>query len=269
VSIAARIVTVSVARKLRLAFLLSLLLVTVVYALHDVSSRRARNEWKRTLSVAFVIVTDGAVDRASVARLRARVAALASRLRDEHRRYRPGAPPPFAFVVYGPGRAARGVPPPPGAGILAALRHAHALWRFTSGADDALSVPSRGFDARLYLVVRPPTDHALVEGMSEHGGRVAVALAELDDETVDTALIVAAHELLHTVGAHDHYGPDGLSLVPSGLAEPERVPLYPQRFVEVMARNRPISATEEVRPIALEELAVGAATAREIGWVPR
>jgi hypothetical protein len=256
----------SVARKLRLAFLVALLLVTVIYALHDISSRRARNEWARTLGVAFVIVTDGAVDRSTVSRLRARIAALSSRLTDEHRRYRPGAPSPFAFVVYGPGATARAVPAPPGAGVFAALKHAYALRRFTSGMDDALSVPTRGFDSRLYLVVRPPSDHALVEGMSEHGGRVAVALAELDDETVDTALIVAAHELLHTVGAHDHYGSDGRALVPSGLAEPERVPLYPQRAVEVMARNRPISETEEVRPVSLEELAVGEATAREIGW---
>jgi hypothetical protein len=256
----------SVARKLRLAFLVALLLVTVIYAFHDVSSRRARNEWKRTLSVAFVIVTDGAVDRASVARLRERIPALAGRLRDEHRRYRPGAPPPFSFVVYGPSGTHRPVPVAPSDGIVAAARHAYALHRFTSGMDDALSVPTRGFDARLYLVVRPPTDHARVEGMSEHGGRVAVALAELDAETVDTALIVAAHELLHTVGAQDHYGPDGLALVPSGLAEPHRVPLYPQRSVEVMARNRPLSVTEEVRPVALDELAVGEATAREIGW---
>jgi hypothetical protein len=86
-------------------------------------------------------------------------------------------------------------------------------------------------------------------------------------ETVDTALIVAAHELFHTVGAHDHYGPDGRALVPSGLAEPSRTPLYPQRSVEVMARNRPVSATDEARPLSLDELAVGETTAREIGWL--
>jgi hypothetical protein len=217
--------------------------------------------------VAFVVVTEGAVDRAAVARVRTRVPALATRLRDELRRYRPGAPAPFSFVVYGPGTSARAVPAPPSEGILPALEHAHALRRVTSGVDEQLAVPTRGFDARLYLVVRPATDQAAVEGMSEHGGRVAIALAELDAETVDTALIVAAHELLHTVGAHDHYGPDGRALVPSGLAEPDRVPLYPQRAVEVMARNRPISTTEEARPISLDELAVGETTAREIGWL--
>ena len=96
---------------------------------------------------------------------------------------------------------------------------------------------------------------------------MAIALAELDAEAVDTALIVAAHELLHTVGAQDHYGPDGNALIPSGLAEPDRIPLYPQRSVEVMARNRPVSATEEARPLSLDELAVGETTAREIGWL--
>jgi hypothetical protein len=217
--------------------------------------------------VAFVIVTERAVDRAALGRLRARIPALATRLRDEHRRYRPGAAPPFSFVVYGPGSIVRAVPAPPSAGIVQAAKHAYALRRFTGEVDGSLAVPTRGFDARLYLVVRPATDQAAVEGMSEHGGRVAIALAELDAEAVDTALIVAAHELLHTVGAEDHYGPDGRALVPSGLAAPDRVPLFPQRSVEVMARNRPISATEEVRPISLDELAVGEATAREIGWL--
>jgi hypothetical protein len=257
----------SVARKLRLALLVSLLVITVVYAWHDVSSRRARNEWRRSLNVAFVIVADGAVDRVALGRLRARIPALATRLRDEHRRYRAGAAAPFAFVVYGPDESSRRVPSPPGDGIVQAVKHAYALRQFTGSVDDALSVPTRGFDARLYLVVRPSTDQASVEGMSEHGGRVAIALSELDAETVDTTLIVAAHELFHTVGAHDHYGPDGRALVPSGLAEPSRYPLYPQRRVEIMARNRPISGSEEARPIALDELAVGETTAREIGWL--
>jgi hypothetical protein len=199
--------------------------------------------------------------------LRTRIPALATRLRDEHRRHRASGGAPFSFVVYGPDGGSHAVPAPPRDGIVEAVRHALALRRFTGSVDDALSVPTRGFDARLYLVVKPATDQAAVEGMSEHGGRVAVALSELDAESVDTALIVAAHELFHTVGAHDHYGPDGRALVPSGLAEPSRTPLYPQRSVEVMARNRPISSSEEARPLSLDELAVGETTAREIGWL--
>jgi hypothetical protein len=256
-----------VARKIRLAILLGLLAVTVLYAVHDVTSRRARNEWDRTLSVAFVIAPEGAVDGHALARVRSRIPVLAARLRDELRRYRPGAGSPFSFVVYGPGASSAGVPTPPSGGVVEVVKHAIALHRFTSAVDAALGVPTRGFDARVYLVVRPPTDRAAVEGMSEHGGRVAIALSELDEESVDTALIVAAHELFHTVGATDHYGEDGRALVPSGLADPGLVPLYPQHAVEVMARNRPVSATEEERPTALDELRVGETTAREIGWL--
>jgi hypothetical protein len=103
--------------------------------------------------------------------------------------------------------------------------------------------------------------------MSEHGGRVGIARAELDHDTVDLSLFVAAHELFHTLGADDHYDADGRVRLPDGLAEPELVPLFPQRRAEIMARNRPVSATTEERPISLDELGVGPATAREIGWL--
>jgi hypothetical protein len=50
------------------------------------------------------------------------------------------------------------------------------------------------------------------------------------------------------------------------LAEPDLQPLYPQRFAELMARNRPIDPATEEPPVSLEELAVGPVTAGEIGW---
>ena len=59
---------------------------------------------------------------------------------------------------------------------------------------------------------------------------------------VDFALFVFAHELMHTLGATDKYDGAGAALIPSGLAEPDAVPRFPQRFVEVMARNRPVAA---------------------------
>jgi len=103
--------------------------------------------------------------------------------------------------------------------------------------------------------------------MSEHGGRVGVALAELDETTVPLALFVTAHELFHTLGANDRYDAEGRTLVPDGLAEPERIPMFPQRYAELMARNRPLAADREVPPASLDELWVGAKTAREIGWL--
>jgi hypothetical protein len=146
------------------------------------------------------------------------------------------------------------------------VKHAWALGRFTSDIDERAGVPTRGFDARIYVVVRPPSAQGFVEGTSEHGGRVGIALAELDETNVALALFVVAHELFHTLGATDRYWPDGRTSVPDGLAEPELSPPFPQRYVEIMARNRPVDATREVPPSSLEELWVGEKTAREIGW---
>jgi hypothetical protein len=45
------------------------------------------------------------------------------------------------------------------------------------------------------------------------------------------------------------------------------VPRYPQPQAEVMARLRVVAPGQEVLPQSLEELGVGPATAREIGWL--
>lgn len=254
------------AKAIRVAVLLAVLAIVLVYAAHDVIARRSRNEWQRTLDVAIVVVTEPGTDADATAELQRRTPELARRLRDEFRRYRPGAPAPFAFVHYGPVPLGRVAPVVSGEGLGAAARYAWDLRAFTRDVDARAGVPTGGFDARVYLVVRPPTEHAVVEGASEHGGRVGVARVELDHETVELALFVAAHELFHTLGANDHYGPDGRALLPDGLAEPELSPQFPQRRAEVMARNRPVSATSERRPESLDELGVGPATAREIGW---
>jgi hypothetical protein len=96
---------------------------------------------------------------------------------------------------------------------------------------------------------------------------VGVAQADVDDGMLDFALFVAAHELFHTLGAADKYDAAGRAVFPDGFAEPEREPRYPQRGAELMARNLPLSPTSERPPESLEELWIGAATAREVGWL--
>lgn len=251
----------------RMMLLSSALLGVVLYAVRDTQLRRARTEWRRTLDVAVVLVTDGTVDAAATETLKSRVPALGERLKHEFHRYRPNGEAPFAFVVYGPVPLGKPLPAAPSDAWHAPLVHAWELSRFTGDVDDRAQVPTRGFDARLYVVLRPASGRAVVEGLSEHGGRVAVALIELERDTVDLALFVGAHELFHTLGAHDHYYADGTTLVPNGLAEPELTPTFPQRYAEVMARNRPLSASEEARPESLSELAVGRYTAEAIGWL--
>jgi hypothetical protein len=189
-------------------------------------------------------------------------------LNGEFQRYRPGALSPFAFVVFGPVPRVTPVPGPLKEGFTGLARHAFDVFRFSRDVDRRAALPPRGFDARLYLVVRPPAsaEQTFVEGQSEQGGRVGIALCELDDEMADFALFVAAHELFHTLSATDKYDANGRTLVPDGLADPLRVPRFPQEYAELMARNRPLDTVNETPPTSLAELRVGPRTAAEIGW---
>ena len=55
---------------------------------------------------------------------------------------------------------------------------------------------------------------------------------------------------------------------PAGLGEPDRQPLYPQDFGEIMAGRIATSAHDAVVADSLEQMLVGPVTALEIGWPP-
>ncbi len=79
--------------------------------------------------------------------------------------------------------------------------------------------------------------------------------------------MVIAHELLHTLGATDKYDlRSNQPAHPDGFAEPDREPLYPQSFAELMGGRIPVSSTESTTPESLQQVIVGAKTAGEIGW---
>jgi hypothetical protein len=258
------------AYRLRLAILVGLLGLTVLWAMHDIYSRRERTEWERPLSIAVALVQLGPVDQAALNLLNAQFHALEIRLASEYRRYGGHMARPVIFTLYGPVNIDKPAPAAPEADIPSLARHAYELWRWTHAVDEGCDLPARSFDSRIYLVMRAPREKGVqwVEGSSELGGRVGVASVELDVSSVDLALFVATHELLHTLGASDKYDPTGRALIPSGLVEPDRVPRYPQRFAEIMARNLVLAPGAERPPESLAELGVGIATAREIGWAP-
>ncbi len=81
-------------------------------------------------------------------------------------------------------------------------------------------------------------------------------------------LVVAAHELLHTLTATDKYDlSTGLPIYPDGYAEPDKQPRYPQSFAELMGGYVPLEETKNVIPQSLDQTLIGAKTAREIGWL--
>jgi hypothetical protein len=257
-----------VGARIRLWTLLALLGGTLLYAGHEVRSRRARTEWQRPVQVAVALVQLDSVEPEAVDALRARVPSLEARLAAEYHRYGGQLERPISCTVFGPVSVDRAPPDDPDDGIASLALHAYRQWRWTRAIDRAADLPWARFDSRIYVVVRSPHDRSrsLVEGSSELGGRVGVARIELDSTTVDLALFVVTHELFHTLGANDEYDANGRALIPAGLVEPDRVPLYPQRFAEVMTRNLVIAPGNERPPDSLAELGVGSVTAREIGW---
>jgi len=250
----------------RLSVLLTLLGLVGLWGYGDVQSRKARTHWDRTLSVAVVLVTTDGVAPESVQRFEARLPDLEARLAHEFRRYREG-PRPFRLVLHGSAEA--GSPPELPESSWDIPRHLYRQWSYLSAIDNQVGLNSSEYDSRIYVVARRPASNAmqLVEGYSQLGGRVGIVEVELNEEMVDLVLSVTAHELLHTLGAEDKYDATGRTLIPEGLAEPERNPRFPQRYVEVMARNRPVSDNQERILDSLDELAVGPHTAREVGWL--
>ena len=253
---------------MRVTLLLIALAGVLLWAGNDWMRRRARKAWTAPLRVALVLVEREPVPRELLARLESRALDLEQRLRRERERHTGSSAPPFSIVVNGPVAAASDPPRVGEQDFWGLARHSWALWQWTRALDDAGNVAWRGYECRIYLVLKPAQRGAtaFVEGESEDGGRIGVALADLDESMVDFALFVAAHELFHTLGATDKYGADGRARFPEGFAEPERLPPYPQRGAELMARNVPLSPTLERPPETLDELWIGDVTAREIGW---
>lgn len=254
---------------LRVAVLSVILLGVVLYALRDVTSRSARTDWKTPVTVAIVIVAREPLEDDVGERMRDRAIVLGTKLFEEKERYRKDGQRPFSFEVIGPVSDQGAVPEPPSTeGLADAARYTWDLRSFTNRVDDAAKLNSRAYDSRIYILATRPVrrDRKAIEGASQMGGRVGVVKVELDGTMTDFALIVAAHELFHTLGATDKYDADGNPLIPDGLPEPDRQPLFPQRYVELMARHRAKSATNSVPPKTLDELSVGALTAREIRW---
>jgi hypothetical protein len=77
--------------------------------------------------------------------------------------------------------------------------------------------------------------------------------------------VVIAHEFLHTLGPSDKYDPaTGQPSPPDGLAEPDRAPLYPQRYAEIMGGRIARAADDAIIPQSLKYVLIGPVTAAEI-----
>jgi hypothetical protein len=156
----------------------------------------------------------------------------------------------------------------PGSGPLSAmlwsLRMRYWAWRVDSP-------PGPAPDIKLFVLYHDPAiSPAVPHSLGLQKGLLGVVHVFADVGMRGSNDTVIAHELLHTLGATDKYDlASNQPLLPDGYAEPDRQPLYPQSFAELMGGRIPISSTDAQTPESLQQVIVGAKTASEIGWGKR
>ena len=162
-------------------------------------------------------------------------------------------------------------PPPalePGANRLSV-----ALWslRMRYWAWQVAAPPGPAPDIKLFILYHDPAiSPAVPHSVGLQKGLFGVVHVFADGGMKGSNDTVIAHELLHTLGATDKYDlRTHQPAQPDGYAEPEREPLYPQSFAELMGGRIAVSSTESTTPESLQQVIVGAKTAIEIGWRKR
>ena len=254
----------------RVAVLLLLLAVTVMWAVSRVTARRARTSWDRPLRLAVLVL--GEASPPAVEALRRTLDDLGRRLAAERAAWDPAARGEgFSVELIGPLRVER-LPPTaaPGPGLLDRPLHALALWRATRAAHAAAPGFDPGaWDVRVYVVAAATDQDAprFAEGIGEQGGEVGVVRARFDEREPLLAAAAVFHEAFHCLGASDKYDALGHAAVPEGLVQPDLTPRFPQHEAELMVGEVPLAPGQGRLPASVAEFGIGPVTAAEIGWV--
>ena len=256
-------------RRIRIAILVGILLFTAAWGASTSYKRWVRGHWHRPLQVGLVLLSpDGDIDAETWRRGASR---LSDRLAEEMQRWRGPGEVPFDFSVVGPVAWDRPLPfSPRSRSLLDRAWHALAVWRTVREIDRAAGGVAGGFDVRVFVLAAPPVGDQVefAEGSGALNGEVAFVRGSPGGD-LSIPLQAIGHELLHTVGASDKYDGGGHALEPDGLADPGRVPRYPQDHAEWMVGEVAIGPGRGRLPGSIDELRVGPTTAREIGWVGR
>lgn len=124
-------------------------------------------------------------------------------------------------------------------------------------------------DIRLYLLYHDPqTNPRLAHSTALNKGRIGRVNLFADPSYAKKNLVILSHELLHTVKATDKYDlATGLPSFPDGYADPDKQPLLPQQFAELMGGRVPLTESTAEIPKSLRLALIGQKTAQEIGWI--
>lgn len=136
-------------------------------------------------------------------------------------------------------------------------------WWASGATDDQDRVDP---DVRIFVRYHSPEQEIVLENsVGLQKGMVGIVNAYASRRHAGANNVIIAHEFLHTLGATDKYNPaDGLPRYPDGYAEPERKPLYPQRFAEIMGGRIALAKDDAMIPKSLKYVIIGDDTAAEI-----
>lgn len=155
-------------------------------------------------------------------------------------------------------------PPPQGSNILSVAWWSIKLryWSFSHNHAD--------FSPHIKVFViyhNYDKEEKLAHSLGLEKGMIGVVHAYAHRELEGKNNLVIAHEMLHTLGASDKYDlQNGEPIHPQGYAEPDKSPLYPQRFAELMGAYIPLSQSKSIMPRSLRSVKIGPQTAGEINW---
>ncbi len=121
-------------------------------------------------------------------------------------------------------------------------------------------------DVRIFVRYHKPEFTVVLENsVGLQKGMVGIVNGYASRRSRGTNNVIIAHEFLHTLGATDKYdASDGQPIGPDGLGEPERKPLYPQRYAEIMGGRIAKTEHDSYIPKSLKYAVIGALTASEI-----
>lgn len=112
---------------------------------------------------------------------------------------------------------------------------------------------------------QPDESESLENSVGIQKGMFGIVNAYVGREYAGRNNFIVAHEFLHTIGATDKYlMGNGQPLAPHGIAEPDRKPLYPQRYAEIMGGRIALARNDAVIPKSLKYAVIGPLTASEI-----
>lgn len=137
-------------------------------------------------------------------------------------------------------------------------------WAYRNTPDDGGGITR----IRMFVMYQSGADDKpLMHSLGMQKGLLGLVHAYSLNKQTNQNNIVIAHEMLHTVGAIDKYTEYGSPMYPAGFASPQRTPLFPQRYAEIMAGRIPTANGSSYMAKSLRSAQINQFTANEINWL--